>query len=262
MGVEDGTPPCLEQEKHMLFGLEIPLDETKLQKSSEGKAKTMEEEMKTGNQKTTEKRTEREEQRRVVVKRAEERSEIHLVKQLGDDMRRVGQIHHKEDERAKEVEDTEEEKRRMKREPERRARVQENMEKEGKAGMRKQETLFEEKSKEYTEAHLPTAPPAGPAELPQWLPEPTELKRLSWMKDCSSWTKLSLLNKRKPGPSTRRHRRPHKAAGAPRLPPLSPQSLLQPTGVGSLKEVNLIVKVPVVMVVSPCNTSSGHRAAL
>lgn len=78
-------------------------------------------------------------------------------------------------------------------------------------------------------------------ELPEWLPEPTELKRLTWMKDCPSWTKLALLNKRKPGPSVRRHRRPQRAAGAPRLPPLSPQSLLQPTGVGSLTQVNLIV---------------------
>lgn len=272
MGVEDGTSPCLEQEKHMSFGVGIPPDETKLKKSSEGKQekhqcvemtngsqeevreevekrriketkpKTMEEEMTTGNKKTTEKSKEKEEQRKVVlgkVKREEERSEIHLVKQLGDDMRRVGEIHQKEDERAKEVEDTEEEKR-TKTETER--RVQENMGIEEKAGMKQQETPFEEKSKEYTEAHPPTAPPAGPAELPQWLPEPTELKRLSWMKDCPSWTKLSLLNKRKPGPSVRRHRRPQKAAGAPRLPPLSPQSLLQSTGVASLKEVNLIVE--------------------
>lgn len=76
-------------------------------------------------------------------------------------------------------------------------------------------------------------------ELPPGLPEPAELKRLSWMKACPSWTKLSLLNKRKPGPSVRGHRRPQRAAGAPRLPPLSPQSLLQPTGVGSLTEVNV-----------------------
>lgn len=53
MGVEDGTSPCLEQEKHMSFGLESPLDETKLKQSSEGKQEKHQcVEMTNGNQKT------------------------------------------------------------------------------------------------------------------------------------------------------------------------------------------------------------------
>lgn len=53
MGVEDGTSPCLEQEQHMSFGLEIPLDETKLKQSSKGKQEKHQcVEMTNGNQKT------------------------------------------------------------------------------------------------------------------------------------------------------------------------------------------------------------------
>lgn len=53
MGAEDGMSRCLEQEKHMSFGLEIPLDEAKLKQSSGGKQEKHQcVEMTNGNQKT------------------------------------------------------------------------------------------------------------------------------------------------------------------------------------------------------------------
>lgn len=82
-----------------------------------------------------------------------------------------------------------------------------------------------------------------------WLPEHTEHKKLSWMKECTSWTKLSLHNKRKRAPSFQRHRGPQKAAEATDLPPLPPQSLLQSTGVKTFSEVQTLI-----MVVPLCNT--------
>lgn len=88
---------------------------------------------------------------------------------------------------------------------------------------------------------LPVVSSTVSAELTQdWLPEHTEHKKLSWMKECTSWTKLSLHNKRKRGPSLQRHRGPQKAAEATALPPLPPQSLLRSTGVKSLTEVQTL----------------------
>lgn len=100
-------------------------------------------------------------------------------------------------------------------------------------------------------APLQQQPGPGQTDLPvlsstltqEWLPEHTEHKRLSWMKECTSFTKLSLHNKRKRGPSFSRHRSPQKAAEATRLPPLPPQSLLRSTGVKSLTEVQKPIMV-------------------
>lgn len=76
--------------------------------------------------------------------------------------------------------------------------------------------------------------------LPVWLPERTEQKRLSWMKDCIPWSKLSLRNRRKQKGSVRSRRGPRRAAEAGSLPPLCPDSLLQSTGRKSLKEVTFV----------------------
>ncbi|XP_027139417.1 leucine-rich repeat and IQ domain-containing protein 1 [Larimichthys crocea] len=73
--------------------------------------------------------------------------------------------------------------------------------------------------------------------LPVCLPEHTEKKRLSWMNDCVSWTKLSLQNRRKQKGSVQSHRGPRRAAEASSLPPLCPDFLLQYTGWKSLQQV-------------------------
>ncbi|XP_072241368.1 leucine-rich repeat- and IQ domain-containing protein 1 [Leuresthes tenuis] len=76
--------------------------------------------------------------------------------------------------------------------------------------------------------------------VPVSLPEHTEQKRLSWMKDCMPWSKLSLQNTRKQKGSVWSLRRPRKAAGASRLPPLCPNTLLQSSGFKSLQEVTTV----------------------
>eukprot|EP00066_Takifugu_rubripes_P016760 XP_011606026.1 PREDICTED: leucine-rich repeat and IQ domain-containing protein 1 [Takifugu rubripes] len=303
---EDGTSPCLEQEKHMSFGLEIPLDETKLKKSSEGKQEKHQcVEMTNGNQKTelgfqkelreimeTEELHQKElELREKMVQKKPEQEFLLQQEVINNLQRRVQEEGRKSEEEQKRMKDEEDGRRREERErdleeerermdkdriekmnlqlmqkeikrkeqEERRKRREEEMIKneerrveviklEGEKRKNGERTeninvkRVDEESKVKREEERVEMLRAKPMdeELPEWLPEPTELKRLSWMKDCPSWTKLSLLNKRKPGPSVRGHRRPQRAAGAPRLPPLSPQSLLQPTGVGSLKEVTAV----------------------
>ncbi|XP_044048375.1 leucine-rich repeat and IQ domain-containing protein 1 isoform X2 [Siniperca chuatsi] len=72
------------------------------------------------------------------------------------------------------------------------------------------------------------------------LPEHTEQKRLSWMKDCIPWSKLSLQNRRKQKGSVQSRRGPRRPAEASSLPPLCPDSLLQSTGWKSLQEVTTV----------------------
>ncbi|XP_056908246.1 leucine-rich repeat and IQ domain-containing protein 1 isoform X2 [Takifugu flavidus] len=303
---EDGTSPCLEQEKHMSFGLEIPLDETKLKKSNEGKQEKHQcVEMTNGNQKTelgfqkelreimeTEELHQKElELREKMVQEKPEQEFLLQQEVINNLQRRVQEEGRKSEEEQKRMKDEEDGRRREERkrdlEEERERMVKDRIEKmnlqlmqkeikrkeqEERRKRREEEMIkneerrveviklegekrkngerteninvkrVDEESKVKREEERVEMLRAKPMdeELPEWLPEPTELKRLSWMKDCPSWTKLSLLNKRKPGPSVRGHRRPQRAAGAPRLPPLSPQSLLQPTGVGSLKEVTAV----------------------
>eukprot|EP00064_Thunnus_orientalis_P008967 superscaffoldBa00001104_g8990 len=68
----------------------------------------------------------------------------------------------------------------------------------------------------------------------------TEQKRLSWMKDCIPWSKLSLQNRRKQRGCVRSWRGPRRVAEASSLPLLSPDTLLQSTGWKSLKEVTTV----------------------
>ncbi|XP_071389228.1 leucine-rich repeat- and IQ domain-containing protein 1 [Centroberyx affinis] len=80
--------------------------------------------------------------------------------------------------------------------------------------------------------------PAASSSLPVCLPERTEQKRLSWMRDCTSWSKLSLQNRRKqrgPAQSRRGARRPPEG-----LPPLCPDALLRSGGCKSLQEVTTV----------------------
>ncbi|KAM7397159.1 hypothetical protein PAMP_020152 [Pampus punctatissimus] len=72
------------------------------------------------------------------------------------------------------------------------------------------------------------------------LPEHTEQKRLSWMKDCIPWSKLSLQNRRKQRGSSRSWRGPRRVAEASSLPPLCPDTLLQSTRWKSLQEVTTV----------------------
>nr|XP_046250057.1 leucine-rich repeat and IQ domain-containing protein 1 [Scatophagus argus] len=76
--------------------------------------------------------------------------------------------------------------------------------------------------------------------LAMCLPEHTEQKRLSWMKDCTSWSKLSLQNRRKQKGCVRSRRGPRRPAEASSLLPLCPESLLRSTGWRSLHEVTTV----------------------
>ncbi|KAK2842682.1 hypothetical protein Q5P01_012882 [Channa striata] len=76
--------------------------------------------------------------------------------------------------------------------------------------------------------------------LPMCLPERTEQKRLSWMKDCIPWSTLSLQNRRKQKGSARSGRLPRRPAESSRLPPLCPDTLLQSAGLKSLQEVTTV----------------------
>ncbi|KAM8860583.1 uncharacterized protein lrriq1 isoform 2-T2 [Synchiropus picturatus] len=70
------------------------------------------------------------------------------------------------------------------------------------------------------------------------LPEHTAQKRLSWMKECVSWSKLSVQNRRKQrGSSKKEHRWPR---GGVTLPPLCPDNLLRSSGFKSLQEVTVV----------------------
>ncbi|KAL7401508.1 hypothetical protein ABVT39_000836 [Epinephelus coioides] len=75
---------------------------------------------------------------------------------------------------------------------------------------------------------------------PVCLPEHTERKRLSWMRDCVPWSKLSIRNRRKQKGSVRGRRGPRGASEAGSLPPLCPHSLLRATGWKSLQEVTTV----------------------
>ncbi|XP_073327966.1 leucine-rich repeat- and IQ domain-containing protein 1 [Pagrus major] len=83
-------------------------------------------------------------------------------------------------------------------------------------------------------------PSTGSVSLPVCLPEHTEQRRLSWMKDCIPWSKLSLQNRRKQKGSVRSRRGLRRAAEASSLPPLCPESLLQSTGWKSLQQVTTV----------------------
>ncbi|XP_041692957.1 leucine-rich repeat and IQ domain-containing protein 1 [Coregonus clupeaformis] len=75
------------------------------------------------------------------------------------------------------------------------------------------------------------------------LPEQTEQRRLAWMRDCTSWSKLSLQNKRKQqqGVRTQGRRGARRAAEGSGLPPLCPDTLLQSGAWNSLQEVTTVV---------------------
>ncbi|KAM3609432.1 uncharacterized protein V6R79_014721 [Siganus canaliculatus] len=81
-------------------------------------------------------------------------------------------------------------------------------------------------------------PPARSSSLSEHI----EKKRLSWMKDCIPYTKLSLLqSRRKREASTQSRRGPRRrTAEAQSLPPLCLDSLLQSSGWNSLQDVTTV----------------------
>lgn len=204
----------------MSFGLESPLDEGELRKSSEGKLEDHQcAEMNNGNQKRL--KDKKEGINQIVIRKAEDGgSESREVKQEN-----IQTGPHEEPLHNEAVTWT--------------SSLPESPHRDSTS-------IFSEAAPRpqqpgLCQTDLPVVSSTVSAELTQdWLPEHTEHKRLSWMKECTSWTKLSLHNKRKSGPSFRRHRGPQKAAEATGLPPLPPQSLLRSTGVKSLTEVQTL----------------------
>ncbi|XP_068594980.1 leucine-rich repeat and IQ domain-containing protein 1 [Brachionichthys hirsutus] len=71
-------------------------------------------------------------------------------------------------------------------------------------------------------------------------PAAAEQRRLSWMKDCVSWSELSLQNRRKHNASARSRRGARRVAEAGALPALPPASLLQSTSWRTLREVTSV----------------------
>lgn len=214
IGGEGGLNKCIESEEHVSFGLGSPLDESNLRKSSEGKLEDCQcAEMNNGNQKKQ--KDKKEGINQLVIRKAEDgESESREVKQEN-----IQTGPHEEPLHNKAVTWT--------------------------AAL--PESPHRDSTNSFSEAALQQQQPGlCQTDLPvlsltqNWLPEHTEHKRLSWMKECTSWTKLSLHNKRKRGPSFQRHRSPQKAAEATGLPPLPPQSLLRSTGVKSLTEVQTL----------------------
>ncbi|KAM9753236.1 uncharacterized protein lrriq1 [Menidia menidia] len=76
--------------------------------------------------------------------------------------------------------------------------------------------------------------------LPVSLPEHTEQKRLSWIRDCIGWSQLSLHNTRRQNGSVLSGRRRRRACGASRPPPLCPHTLLRLSGCTALQEVTTV----------------------
>ncbi|XP_027882394.1 leucine-rich repeat and IQ domain-containing protein 1 isoform X1 [Xiphophorus couchianus] len=100
--------------------------------------------------------------------------------------------------------------------------------------------------------HPESQPSASSCSLPASLPECTELKRLSWMEHCVSWSELSLQNKRKERGSFQSQRRTRRAGGLSALVPLCPRTLLESTGTKSLQEVTTVVLEDL----APCSLST------
>ncbi|KAM8891882.1 leucine-rich repeat- and IQ domain-containing protein 1 isoform 6-T6 [Spinachia spinachia] len=80
----------------------------------------------------------------------------------------------------------------------------------------------------------------GGARPGAFLPQRTEERRLAWMKDCVSWSSLSLQNRSRPDGPARRRRGPGGAPGSGGLPPLCPDSVLRSAGRKSLQEVTSV----------------------
>uniref|UniRef100_A0A087Y250 Uncharacterized protein n=1 Tax=Poecilia formosa TaxID=48698 RepID=A0A087Y250_POEFO len=93
---------------------------------------------------------------------------------------------------------------------------------------------------------------ASSCSLPASLPEHTELKRLSWMEHCVSWSELSLQNKRKERGSSQSQRTTRRADGLSTLVPLCPRTLLESTGTKSLQEVTTVALEDL----APCSLST------
>lgn len=196
---------CIGSEEHVSLGLEKPLDESKLRKSSEGNLEDQEcAEMNNGNKKRQ--KDEKEGINQMVTRKAEY-AEC-ASEQVKEEHVQTGpreENHHNE-------------------------------------ALTWTSSLPESPHRDSTNSSSKAAPPGLPVASPtqlthDWLPDHTECKRLSWMKECTSWTKLSLHNRRKRGPSSQKHRGPQKAAQTTGLPPLPPESLLRCAGAKSLSEV-------------------------
>uniref|UniRef100_A0A4W5P738 Leucine-rich repeats and IQ motif containing 1 n=1 Tax=Hucho hucho TaxID=62062 RepID=A0A4W5P738_9TELE len=202
-----------------------------------------------------EKRKKEEENKRKKEERREKEEQIREEKDKQE----------REEERRKRQEDEEEEKeneRKRKEEEEIRMVSDERKPKslqKLETGIVKEESLnlSEEKAREEKSATTecsPTAssPPIDPsASAPQSafermsvsLPEQTEQRRLAWMRDCTSWSKLSLQNKRKQqqGVRTERRRGARRAAQGSGLPLLCTETLLQSGAWNSPQEVTTVV---------------------
>ncbi|KAM9570631.1 leucine-rich repeat- and IQ domain-containing protein 1 [Salvelinus alpinus] len=223
----------------------------------EGERRKMEEKRKKHEEEEKRKKEE-EKRRKEEEKRKKRREKEEQIREEKDKRER-------ERERRKRQEDEEEEK-----ENERKSKEEEEIRMESderkpkslqklETGIVKEESqnLSEEKAREEKSAATecsPTAssPPIDPsASAPQSafermsvsLPEQTEQRRLAWMRDCTSWSKLSLQNKRKQqqGVRTQRRRGARRATEGSGLPLLCPETLLQSGAWNSPQEVTTVV---------------------
>ncbi|XP_034144066.1 leucine-rich repeat and IQ domain-containing protein 1 [Esox lucius] len=109
--------------------------------------------------------------------------------------------------------------------------------------------LSEQKAREESPSLVfikPTDSASGAAVGPMRvsLTQRTELRRLAWMRECTPWSKLSLLNKRKQklqGGRTTGRRGLRRANEGSASPPLCPDTLLQSGAWRSLQEITTLV---------------------
>ncbi|XP_035011691.2 leucine-rich repeat and IQ domain-containing protein 1 isoform X2 [Hippoglossus stenolepis] len=100
--------------------------------------------------------------------------------------------------------------------------------------------LYTSTSQTMKQQDADVSPRSSSCPLPVCLPEHTEQKRLSWMRDCIPWSRLSLQNKSKQKVHVRSRRGLRRASEACSLPPVCPQTLLQSPGCRSLQEVTTV----------------------
>ncbi|XP_054903291.1 leucine-rich repeat and IQ domain-containing protein 1 isoform X2 [Poeciliopsis prolifica] len=100
--------------------------------------------------------------------------------------------------------------------------------------------------------HPESQPSGSSCSLPASLPKCTELKRLSWMEHCMSWSELSLQNKRKESGSFQSQRRTRRADRLSAVVPLCSRTLLESTGTKSLQKVTTVALEDL----TPCSLST------
>ncbi|KAM4619151.1 leucine-rich repeat- and IQ domain-containing protein 1 [Polymixia lowei] len=196
-----------------------------------------------------ERKTREEEERRKEEKRREEeeRKTREEEERRKEEKRREEEERktREEEERRKEEKRREEEERKTREEEERRKEEKRREEEERKTReeeerRRREEVRRKKREEDSTKREEKREKEDSPYSVPAGLPDHTEQRRLSWMRDCTPWSKLALQNRRRRTGSTQGRRGARRGARGGSLPPLCPDTLLQSGGWRSLREVTTV----------------------